>query len=93
MIFYIIDAQYISGCRIVKMRSCRDGGSMENLPYGFCGIPCALCHYYHTKGISRCRGVRMMVFTISCNIYKCIKKNKLTHCAICGEYTCKKYAS
>lgn len=62
---------------------------MERLPYGFCGMPCALCPYYHTKGISRCKGcTHDGLFTGACNIYKCNKKNNIEHCALCSQYPC-----
>lgn len=67
---------------------------MKNLPYGFCGMPCALCPYYHTKGISRCKGcIHDGFFTDACNIYKCCKNRNLAYCAVCNEYPCKKCAS
>lgn len=67
---------------------------LREIPYGFCGMPCALCPYYHTRGISRCRGCSHDgFFTGSCNIYKCCKNNNLSHCAICNKYPCKKCAS
>ncbi|MEG0361765.1 MAG: DUF3795 domain-containing protein [Longicatena sp.] len=67
---------------------------MEKLPYGYCGMPCALCPYYHTKGISRCKGCSHDgFFTGACNIYKCCKKKESNHCAVCEEYPCKKCAT
>lgn len=57
-------------------------------------MPCALCPYYHTKGISRCKGCSHDgFFTGACNIYKCCKRKYLSHCAVCGEYPCKMCAS
>lgn len=67
---------------------------MDNLSYGFCGMPCALCPYYHTKGIRRCKGCSHDgFFTGACNIYKCCKAKDIIHCAVCREYPCKKCAS
>lgn len=67
---------------------------LKEIPYGFCGMPCALCPYYHTKGISRCKGCSHDgFFTGACNIYKCCKNKDLLHCAVCDEYPCKKCAS
>lgn len=64
---------------------------MENLPYGFCGMPCALCLYYHTKGLSRCKGCSHDgFFTGACSIYKCCKKGNVLHCALCPKYPCNK---
>ena len=67
---------------------------LKDIPYGFCGMPCALCPYYHTKGISRCKGCSHDgFFNGACNIYKCCKSKDLLHCAICAEYPCKKCTS
>lgn len=61
----------------------------QRLPYGFCGMPCALCPYYHTKGISKCIGcTHDGFFTGACNIYKCCKKNNIKHCASCPQHPC-----
>lgn len=67
------------------------GDDMDSLPYGFCGMPCALCPYYHTNGVSRCTGCSNGgFFTGACNIYKCLKTKDVIHCAVCKEYPCMK---
>lgn len=67
---------------------------MSCLAYGFCGMPCALCPYYHTKGKSRCMGCSHDgFFTGTCRIYKCCKTNNLSHCALCDDYPCTKCAA
>lgn len=62
--------------------------------YGFCGMPCGLCPYYHTNGKSRCVGCSHDgFFTGACGIFKCCKNKRLIHCALCDEYPCKKCVS
>ncbi len=64
-------------------------------PYGYCGMPCALCPYFHTKGTSRCEGCSCGgLFTGGCSIYKCLRNRagELKHCVSCDEYPCKKHA-
>lgn len=64
---------------------------LNEIPYGFCGIPCALCPYYYLKGISRFKGYSHDDFFIDVyKIYKCCKSKDLSHCAVCGKYPCKK---
>ena len=65
---------------------------MYELPYGFCGMPCALCNKYRANGISRCKGCSVNgLFTGTCNLHKCCKLKRNIACATCDEFPCKKY--
>jgi len=65
---------------------------MYDLPYGYCGMPCALCNKYRTEGKSKCMGCSSSgFFTGSCNIYKCCKNKSNIACATCNEFPCEKH--
>ena len=62
---------------------------MEDLAYGYCGMPCALCSRYRTEGSSRCPGCSQDgYYTESCKIHRCCREKGLDHCGLCGEYPC-----
>lgn len=58
-------------------------------PYGYCGMPCALCSRYRTTGTSRCPGCSCDgYYTDVCRVHHCCRGRGLDHCASCGEYPC-----
>lgn len=64
---------------------------MRKYPYGYCGMPCALCSRYRTNGPSRCPGCSAGgYYTEPCKVHACIRKNGLEHCGLCKEFPCPK---
>lgn len=64
---------------------------MYELPYGFCGIMCALCNRHIVNGKSGCAGCSHNgYYSESCKIAKCCKEKNLLHCALCKEFPCDK---
>ena len=58
-------------------------------PYGYCGMPCALCTRYRTEGSSRCPGCsRDGYYTDMCKAHHCCRDRALAHCGLCPEYVC-----
>ncbi len=58
-------------------------------PYGYCGMPCALCSRYRTDGKSRCEGCSAGgYYTDVCKVHDCCKGKALSHCGSCAEYPC-----
>jgi len=62
---------------------------------GCCGIDCALCPHYYTKGSSTCPGCGGPQFNEkhpSCGILTCcVRKHGLEVCAQCPEYPCARF--
>lgn len=58
-------------------------------PYGYCGMPCALCTRYRTQGTSRCPGCSHDgYYTDVCKVHHCCRDRRLAHCGLCGEFPC-----
>lgn len=58
-------------------------------PYGYCGMPCALCTRHHTQGTSRCPGCsRDGYYTEGCKAHACCKAKPLAHCGLCESFPC-----
>lgn len=58
-------------------------------PYGYCGMPCALCSRNRTDGKSRCPGCSFDgYYTDVCKVHHCCVEKKLKHCAACEQYPC-----
>ena len=69
---------------------------MKNYPaIGCCGIDCALCPRYYTKGSSACPGCGGPDFREkhpSCGILTCcVQKHGLEVCACCPEFPCDRF--
>lgn len=63
----------------------------ENMkyPYGYCGMPCALCSRYRTNGKSRCAGCSDDGFyTDVCKVHRCVREKQLEHCGSCQDFPC-----
>lgn len=64
---------------------------MDQLPYGYCGIMCALCNRHIVKGTSGCAGCSYNgYYSEPCKIAKCCREKGLAHCALCPQYPCEK---
>lgn len=64
---------------------------MPDYPYGYCGMPCALCTRYRTNGKSKCPGCSHDgYYTEPCKVHHCCKKAELKHCGMCTEFPCVK---
>lgn len=64
---------------------------MYELPYGFCGIMCALCNRHIVNGSGSCVGCSHNgYYSEPCKIAKCCKEKDLLHCALCKEFPCDK---
>lgn len=62
---------------------------MSILPYGYCGMPCALCTRYRTEGASRCPGCSAGgYYTDVCKVHHCCQGKALAHCGACVDYPC-----
>ena len=62
---------------------------MTQYPYGYCGMPCALCTRFRTDGKSRCPGCSHDgYYTYACKVYACCRAKEYVHCGGCGEYPC-----
>lgn len=62
---------------------------MTDYPYGYCGMPCALCSRYRTDGKSRCLGCSHDgYYTDVCKIHHCCRDKSLMHCGMCEDYPC-----
>lgn len=62
---------------------------MHKTPYGYCGMPCALCNRNRTEGPSKCTGCSYGgYYGDSCKIKKCCEAKRHPHCALCEEYPC-----
>lgn len=60
-------------------------------PYGYCGMPCALCTRYRTDGVSRCAGCSASgYYTDACKVYRCCREKQLNHCGNCGGVPCER---
>ncbi len=58
-------------------------------PYGYCGMPCALCSRFRTQGSSRCPGCSCDgYYTDVCKVHHCSRERGLEHCAMCPDYLC-----
>ena len=58
-------------------------------PYGYCGMPCALCTRYRTQGKSRCPGCSCDgYYTDPCKVRHCCRQKGLAHCGACGDFPC-----
>lgn len=69
---------------------------MKDFPtIGCCGIDCALCPRYHTKGSSKCPGCFGPGFSDKhpgCSIITCcVKRRGLETCAQCEAFPCEKF--
>lgn len=64
---------------------------MYKLPYGYCGIMCALCNRHIVSGSSACAGCSHDgYYSEACKIAKCCREKQILHCALCKEYPCDK---
>lgn len=62
---------------------------MNTYPYGYCGMPCALCSRYRTNGKSRCPGCSADgYYTDVCKVHHCCREKRLGHCGECGLFPC-----
>ena len=62
---------------------------MTNYPYGYCGMPCALCTRYRANGKSSCPGCSCDgYYTDVCKVHHCCREKQLDHCGSCGEFPC-----
>ena len=62
---------------------------MEQIPYGYCGMPCALCTRYRADGKSRCPGCSCDgYYTEPCKVHHCCRERRLEHCGLCGAFPC-----
>ncbi len=65
---------------------------MSNYPYGYCGMPCALCTRYRTTGKSRCPGCSDDgYYTEPCKVHHCCREKKLSHCGRCDIFPCARF--
>jgi hypothetical protein len=58
---------------------------------GVCGLDCALCPRYYTKGKSKCDGCgsEYSYAAVGCKIFKCCVRDKnLETCAECSDFPC-----
>ncbi|MDD4011268.1 MAG: DUF3795 domain-containing protein [Sphaerochaetaceae bacterium] len=63
-------------------------------PYGYCGMPCALCSRYNTQGTSRCPGCSHDgYYTEPCKVHHCCKSKGLVQCGKCPDYPCLRLGS
>lgn len=63
-------------------------------PYGYCGMPCALCTRYRTEGKSRCPGCSHDgYYTDVCKVHRCCRERALTHCGRCPDFPCLRLGS
>lgn len=61
------------------------------LPYGYCGMPCALCTRYRTDGKSRCPGCSCDgYYTDPCKVHHCCREKQLKHCGSCDGFPCER---
>lgn len=81
---YEIEEFFADGaCAISITRVARD------YPYGYCGMPCALCSRYRANGKSACPGCSADgYYTEPCKVHHCCRDKALAHCGVCGEYPC-----
>lgn len=50
---------------------------MADYPYGYCGMPCALCSRYRTNAKSRCHGCSCGgYYTEPCKVHHCCRREK-----------------
>lgn len=62
---------------------------MPDYPYGYCGMPCALCTRYRTAGDSRCPGCSHDgYYTEPCKVHHCCREKRLAHCGLCADFPC-----
>ncbi len=62
---------------------------MTDYPYGYCGMPCALCSRYRTNGKSRCLGCSHGgYYTDVCKAYRCCREKGVGHCGSCDAFPC-----
>ncbi len=63
--------------------------AVSGYPYGYCGMPCALCSRYRTQGESRCHGCSCDgYYTELCKVHHCCRERALAHCGQCPDYPC-----
>lgn len=63
--------------------------SVKEYPYGFCGMPCAMCTRYHTNGKSRCPGCSLDgYYTDACKAHHCCRQRGAGHCGVCPDFPC-----
>ncbi len=66
---------------------------MTDYPYGYCGMPCALCSRYRTNGKSMCPGCSCDgYYTVVCRVHHCCKEKGLIQCGGCAEFPCARLA-
>ncbi len=60
-------------------------------PYGYCGMPCALCSRYRANGTSRCVGCSHGgYYADPCKVNHCCREKELAHCRECSEFPCER---
>ena len=63
--------------------------SMMEYPYGYCGMPCALCTRCRTDGKSRCPGCSHDgYYTDVCKAHHCCRQRGVGHCGACPDFPC-----
>ena len=64
---------------------------MYELPYGFCGIMCALCNRHIVNGSSGCNGCSHNgYYSEPCKVANCCREKQVLHCALCEAFPCDK---
>ena len=64
---------------------------MTDYPYGYCGMPCALCTRYRTDGKSKCPGCSHDgYYTYPCKVHHCCRERQLEHCGGCDAFPCER---
>lgn len=62
---------------------------MKQYPYGYCGMPCALCTRYRTVGKSQCPGCSFNgYYTEPCKVHHCCTEKEIRHCGNCDDFPC-----
>ena len=56
-----------------------------------CGIDCEICEYKEKRGCTGCQKQKGKPFWCKdgeCDLYVCVKNNKLNHCGECSKFPC-----
>lgn len=65
------------------------GHRVFRYPYGYCGMPCALCTRFRTEGSSKCPGCSADgYYTATCKVHHCCKEKGNEHCGSCDTFPC-----
>lgn len=64
---------------------------MTEYPYGYCGMPCALCTRYRTEGKSRCIGcTHGGYYSEPCKVHHCCRDKNISICGACVDFPCER---